>query len=403
MYLKKFSLIDKKISKINYLYFLVPCILIGFFSAVRWPSAWTATHALFDYSQGFSKRSLYGNFLSFFFENKISYLDIAIINFSIFFVWLLTLVILIKKLVDKKLIDYKIACVFFLSPGFIFQVHTIGYLEHVAYFLFLLSFFIRNLLIHLISKFLIILILPFIHEGLLLMIVPAILFDTYLILKKNNLKYKMLIGIMFFVTIIGTGYNSITNKSEIELKNYEKYIHDKALDFNARGDNVETLRNDIVKAFIIMQEYWSRLTHWVKLFMGLIFLLPLPIFLFFILIKSHREKFGRIKDLTFYFIILSCFAPMLLIPIAFDIWRWFAMIQFTTFITIFIYCYRIGVNLKLKNYTYLFNLLFIITVLTSIPLMDGYQVNNLPFYNHLEDVWFSFKNNENFIIIPWHR
>ena len=62
MYLKKFSLIDKKISKINYLYFLVPCILIGFFSAVRWPSAWTATHALFDNSQGFSKRSLYGNF-----------------------------------------------------------------------------------------------------------------------------------------------------------------------------------------------------------------------------------------------------------------------------------------------------------------------------------------------------
>ena len=46
-------------------------------------------------------------------------------------------------------------------------------------------------------------------------------------------------------------------KSETQLVQYEKYINEKALDFNPRGDNVETLSNDHIKLFKIMSDYWT--------------------------------------------------------------------------------------------------------------------------------------------------
>ncbi len=400
MFLKKFKMQDKSLSKLSAWVFLIPCFLIGLLSAIRWPSAWTATHALFDYSQGFAKRSFYGNFLSFFFDDKVSYIQITLINFIIFFGWSIILMIIIKKIIDLKLIDYRVGCLFFISPAFIFQVHTIGYLEHVAFFLFFLTLLIRNFYVHIIFKFIIISVIPFIHEGLLLMITPLIIFDTFLFLKKNNLRFKKIISLIVIISIIGTCINAISKKNDTEIAQYEKYINEKALDFNPRGDNIETLSNDHIKLFSIMSDYWTRLTHWSKLTLYTLILLPLPIFLTFNLIRLNQNKNNKYY---FYTLIISCLSPILLIPIAFDIERWFAMIQFTTFATIFIVCYRKNFKFRFDQYSHLFQILFILTCLTSIPLMDQYYLVKLPFYEHFENIWFSIKNDESLINIPWHR
>ena len=131
--------------------------------------------------------------------------------------------------------------------------------------------------------------------------------------------------------------------------------------------------------------------------------MPLPIFLTFILIKSIREQKGKISKMLLHGTIISCFSPAILILIAFDIWRWFALLQFTTFLTIFIFCLRERLTFKYTNYSFIFNCLFVITCLTSVPLFDEYEINKLPFYNHLENIWFIIKNNESFLQIPWHR
>ena len=403
MYLKRFSFKDKTFLKTNYWFFLAPCILIGIFSALRWPSAWTATHALFDYSQGFSKRSFYGNFLSIFFDEKVSYLEITIVNFIIFCVWSSIIILLIRFIINKNLIDFKVCCLFFLSPAFIFQVHTIGYLEHVAFLLFSINLFVRNFYIHIILKFFIILLLPFIHEGLLLMITPVVILDTYLFLKDKSKKINLIITIFIIISIVGTCINSLSKKNNLELTQYEKYISKKAKDFNPRGNNIETLTNDILETLNLMYGYWTNPAHWTKLFMGIVFLMPLPIFLTFILIKSIREQKGKISKILLHGTIISCFSPAILILIAFDIWRWFALLQFTTFLTIFIFCLRERLTFKYTNYSFIFNCLFVITCLTSVPLFDEYEINKLPFYNHLENIWFIIKNNESFLQIPWHR
>ena len=400
MFIKKFKIHNNSIKKINYWFLLTPCLLIGFLSAIRWPSAWTATHALFDYSQGFSKRSFYGNFLSFFYDEKVSYIQISLINFFIFSVWLTILIIIIKKIIDLKLIDFKVGCLFFLSPAFVFQVHTIGYLEHVAYFLFFTVFFIQNTYVHILSKIIIVSIIPFIHEGLMLMITPLIIFDTYLFLKIKKINFKKIIFLMVIITIIGTCINAITKKSETDLIEYNRYIHNKALDFNPRGDNVETLSNDHIKLFYIMSDYWTRASHWTKLILYILVLLPLPIFLVFNLIRTNH--FGKNKYYL-YSLLFSCFSPLLLVPIAFDIERWFALTQFTTFINIFILCIRRNLIFSVKGYSLLFQILFVFTCLTSIPLMDQYYLIKIPFYEHFESIWFNIKDNKSLINIPWHR
>lgn len=400
MFIKKFKIQNNSIKKLNYWFLLIPCLFIGFLSSIRWPSAWTATHALFDYSDGFAKRSFYGNFLSFFYDEKVSYIQITLINFFIFITWLFVLIIILKKIIDLKLIDFKVGCLFFLSPAFVFQVHTIGYLEHVAYFLFFSVFFIRIIYLHILSKIIIVSIIPFIHEGLLLMITPLIIFDTYLFLKIKKFNFKKIIFLMIIISIVGTCINAITKKSETQLVQYEKYINEKALDFNPRGDNVETLSNDHIKLFKIMSDYWTRVSHWTKLFLYILVLLPLPIFLIFNLIRTN--EFSNNKYYL-YSLLLSCSSPLFLIPIAFDIERWFALFQFITFINIFILCFRINLKFSLKGYSRIFQILFVFTCLTSIPLMDQYYLINIPFYEHFESIWFSIKNNEGLISIPWHR
>ena len=126
----------------------------------------------------------------------------------------------------------------------------------------------------------------------------------------------------------------------------KKYINEKALDFNPRGDNVETLSNDHIKLFKIMSDYWTRVSHWTKLFLYILVFLPLPIFLIFNLIRTNEFSNNKYY---FYSLLLSCFSPLFLIPIAFDIERWFALFQFITFINIFILCFRINLKFSLKG------------------------------------------------------
>ena len=70
MFIKKFKIHNNSIKKLNYWFLLIPCLLIGFLSSIRWPSAWTATHALFDYSDGFAREAFMEIFYLFFMTRK---------------------------------------------------------------------------------------------------------------------------------------------------------------------------------------------------------------------------------------------------------------------------------------------------------------------------------------------
>ena len=101
------------------------------------------------------------------------------------------MIIILKKIIDLKLIDFKVGCLFFLSPVFCIPSSYYWLFRACCLFLFFSVFFIRIIYLHILSKIIIVSIIPFIHEGLLLMITPLIIFDTYLFLKiKKNLILK---------------------------------------------------------------------------------------------------------------------------------------------------------------------------------------------------------------------
>jgi len=128
--------LDLRFQKANAQALLPACTLIalvfGVLSGIRWPGIWAITHLLFDYSEGFVKRSLVGEALSLTLGNSISYGTLAAISYAVFATWLAMLFFRLKSSAQTDSAVWLIALTFLASPGFVFLAHTVGYLEHVG-------------------------------------------------------------------------------------------------------------------------------------------------------------------------------------------------------------------------------------------------------------------------------
>ena len=110
---------------------MVACTLaIGTLGGMRWPGMWAATHYMFDYSQGFAKRGLIGELLSAVTGQHVVYQTIAYVSILVFLAWLSLLLFVIRSAARSNASVWWISAAFFLSPGFAFMVHEMGYADH---------------------------------------------------------------------------------------------------------------------------------------------------------------------------------------------------------------------------------------------------------------------------------
>jgi len=165
-------------------------VLIAFVFAVsmlkglRMPGLWAATHMTFNYSHGFIRRGLFGQVLRILGENRAY-------RYNTLFLWAVLLFVLAASalflLIRRALADDRgdrglqaATLVFAASPGVVFLVHEIGYLDYVG--LVAVPGFIlwsaRNRRPFWISygAILLSLILALIHESMVLMFAPTMVF-----------------------------------------------------------------------------------------------------------------------------------------------------------------------------------------------------------------------------------
>ncbi|NNE83790.1 MAG: hypothetical protein HKN28_07450, partial [Alphaproteobacteria bacterium] len=155
----------------------VSALLFGFVSGLRWPSNWATTHYLFDYSNGFIKRGFTGEVLSYVAGDSLSYGAIAALSFAIFAIWLSMLFLRLRGLakIDNRI--WIITAVVLISPGFVFQVRNIGYLDHIGLIIVFLCFFLPANLSGLVARTGLCGLMIIIHEAFFLMFFPLVILE----------------------------------------------------------------------------------------------------------------------------------------------------------------------------------------------------------------------------------
>ncbi len=380
-------------------------LLFGIPSGSRWPNLWSATHLLFDYSNGFIKRGLTGEVLSHVFGDVIYYKTLATLSFAIFATWMFLLFLRLRALAKFDDRIWLLTAVVLVSPGFVFLVHEIGYLDHVGLVVVLLCSLMPANLAGLLGRILLCSLMVVAHETFFLMFFPAAGFQFWIRATAVGFRHPvaktLILVAVVAATTYGMGQAALPGEQEAA---YVDHLAQRAGDFPIRQDAVKVLFRDGRANIGIMSERWQARRRWVEAVNGAVVFLPLPFGLALACFSSiRRSTLGNRTRLCLLFgVILAAFSPLLLNVFAWDIWRFFALAQFSAFLVLVSVCEQSRGSLVPIHWNsfvaYGLTVLAIVGAVTATPLFDGYIVAKPPFLPRIVHVIDSLQGEA-----PWMR
>ncbi|MBN2576580.1 MAG: hypothetical protein JXP73_18595 [Deltaproteobacteria bacterium] len=165
--------------------FLVALLFaVAMLKGLRMPSLWATTHMTFNYSHGFVRRGLFGQVLRIFGEERVyRYNSLFLCAAILFLLAALALFLLIRRTLASDRGDRGLQAALLVlaaSPGVVFLVHEIGYLDYAG--IVGVSFFIlwasraRRLFSIFYVAIPMSIVLALIHESMIVMFAPTLLF-----------------------------------------------------------------------------------------------------------------------------------------------------------------------------------------------------------------------------------
>ena len=152
----------------------------------------------------------------------------------------------------------------------------------------------------------------------------------------------------------------------------------------------------------IMSEVWRVPARWGRAVTWAFVLLPLPIGLALACLSMIRRTALRDRTKLYLYVgvIASALSPLLLNVFGGDIWRFFALTQFSAFLVFVAVGEQSGDSLVPTHWNraagYGLTVLAIIGAATAIPLFDGYTVAKPPFLSQIGHVIDSLQGK-----VPW--
>jgi hypothetical protein len=159
--------------------------VISFLKGARMPNLWAATHLTFNYSHGFIRRGFVGQVFRVLGARRNDYDLLALASAVLLVLVALALALVIGKALRANPGDLGLwgaVLVFAASPGLVFFVHEIGYLDHLGLLvllLFILALARRptgNRYLGLCAAVPVGALLALVHESLVVMFAPVMLF-----------------------------------------------------------------------------------------------------------------------------------------------------------------------------------------------------------------------------------
>lgn len=155
---------------------VVVALIYGLVSGLRVPNLWASTALILDYHAGFAKRGLLGAMLGLSGEPK-TYGDIAVLAFALLALWVVLFLVYARRAAALAPDVWIVVAAFFVSQGFLFEVHAVGYADHVGLLLGIVCLMLPVSVSGLVARAVALAAMILIHEGLFLFMVPVVFFD----------------------------------------------------------------------------------------------------------------------------------------------------------------------------------------------------------------------------------
>ena len=366
-------------------------LLFGILSGVRWPNLWSMTQLLFDYSSGFIKRGLFGEVLSQAFGQTLSYEFLAILSFAIFGVWVILLFRRLRLLAEFDYRVWFVCAVVLVSPGFVFLVHEIGYFDHMGLVIVFVCFLLPANAAGLFARILLCGVMVITHETFFLMFFPAVALEFWIrATLAGNPGRVAALCLLVAATAANTYVMGQNTLPDAQMIAFASHVAERAGDFAVRQDALAVLSRDGRENFVITlyellnQVRWT----WPEVAIGGFFLLPLPIALVLISLNMVRRTPlpDPAKVYLFAGIIFGSFSPLLMNVLAVDVWRFFAVTQFSAFLVLIAVIGHLRIPLfpqpEVRYAPYIITIFAVLGAATEITLFDGYTVAKPPFLHH---------------------
>jgi len=239
------------------------------------PSLWAVTHMTFNYSQGFLRRGLFGQVLRILGEERIYRYNFLFLCAAVLFVLAgIALFLLIRRMFAGDRGDRGLQAatlVLAASPGMVFLVHEIGYLDYmgiVAVPLFVLwAARSRRLFLIFYVAFPLSVILALIHESMIVMFAPAMLFTMvcHIVARGAETPRRtraLLVAHAILAAVVALAASSLSGTlgtaTAEKLRALQESIG-RHTNFSLRGDGFDALQRSLREnLLVVLPGHWSQ-------------------------------------------------------------------------------------------------------------------------------------------------
>jgi len=315
------------------------CMTLGLVSCLRPPNLWSITHYLFDYRLGFIKRGLLGELLGLFFGPVFSYWTLAGISFVIFALWLGLFMEFTRRGARCEPRVWLLVALFFISPGFAFLVHSIGYFDHLGLVVLMVCLLLPIRAWAFALRLALCVSMLFVHEGFFFLGFPIAFFDVLLRWPARKRGYGVFLvfwlAVMMILTVWLAGLHLPAKQQAI----FNAYLMEKVEDFKIHPNSPRVIFRDGEKNVEATDVYRETTRYRVSFVLGLLFLLPMSVLGAGCSLRLLRraEPPGLRRKLLMAAMLYASFSPMGMHVWAWDLWRfdcWTITASLLTFIVV---------------------------------------------------------------------
>jgi hypothetical protein len=317
---------------------------VAVLKGLRMPSLWAVTHMTFNYSQGFLRRGFFGQVLRVFGEERIYRYNFLFLCAAILFVLAgLALFLLVRRVFASDRSDRGLQAatlVLAASPGMVFLIHEIGYLDYVG--IVLVPLFIlwaarsRRLFLIFYVAIPISIILALVHESMIVMFAPTMLFTMVSHITTRGAGKPRRIRVLLVahaILVMGVAVTASSLSGTLGTCSAERLQALQASiarhsNFPLRGDGFDALQRSLREnLLVILPRHWSNPDNRNYLITTLAVSLPGLAFLGSYGVRLLR-RLGitkRARQILTISFLTAAVSPLLLNFIGWDSARWCAI------------------------------------------------------------------------------
>ena len=359
---------------------------LALLKGIRLPSRWAATQGFLDYGQGFIKRGLFGETLSLLQVPAGHYDAFVTVSALLFLLFGVLLVSWIRMSGVWRLDEGAVVALFAGSYGLTYLAQLIGYLEIPAAILVLAALLGRGRLPYVLLAGIIGILL---HESYLITFLPVTLLPMFLsAATRGSWRDLSPLGVVLLVMLVVAIAVALGAPLTGQQVGKLRTAMSVSADFPLREDFFPVLVRSAADNIEIMLREMGKGRWWLAQANALIAFMPTAaLYVWLALRISASRQWALNAGVVRAVIVAVALCPLSLQLFGWDIYRWYALAQLTSLLTLSIVYWHIQPAqllcsrpaLALRN---LVILLVAINLTTGTTLFGGYHVDTFPFVDH---------------------